>query len=154
MIHTWEKDYEFRSGKWNLSPSDPSVRLVGPTLETIIWDIASRARYGSIADVVLTRSTISGWKAVPAEAGKYSWANILRRPRSASASEPNGIIAILIGLLLPASQLGAAEEQAFRVLKPYLTPEARLWVAPDQQTSNGFHANDVGFQGGVFVQTR
>jgi hypothetical protein len=138
MIHTWEKDYEFRSGKWNLSPSDPSVRLVGPTL----------------ADVVLTRSTISGWKAVPAEAGKYSWANILRRPRSASASEPNGIIAILIGLLLPASQLGAAEEQAFRVLKPYLTPEARLWVAPDQQTSNGFHANDVGFQGGVFVQTR
>lgn len=174
-VHSWDKRQEIGpSGRFSFR-GDASVRFAGPGLAQIVLDIASTARPGSIGDVVIGAADASGWKAIrPAQ---HSWAWLLRRPRPGTTSEPDGIIAILIGLALPGdvvgrrpgpasagatpggtAALGPAEQQALRLLRPYLAPGARLLIAGHKFTLEShapasFGGYDAGFTGGVFVAT-
>jgi hypothetical protein len=148
-IHNWQKTQEIRPGTFSFL-GDGSVRLVGPSLSQIVHDVALHTRHRSISDVVVGRANAAGWKELRPDL--HSWAYQLRRPRLSGPGAPGtqGIIAILIGLLLPATEL-----DSLKLLRPYLAPGARLHlvagVAPAAPSS--FNGYEAGFTGGVFVGT-
>ena len=146
------------SGGIQVLMGDGSVRHVGPGLAEIVRDITSNSKPGSIGDVVLAAADVSGWKVI--RPGELSWAWLVRRPRPPSGNEPQGIIAILIGLLQPASSpgLSPSEQHALRGLRANLAPGARLHLIAGhkftlQQHSPAADPYNLGFSGGVFVQT-
>ena len=154
-IPNWEKVQEIPSGKFSFI-GDGSVRLVGPSLAQVVHDVAGHARPHSISDVIVGRANAAGWKEL--RPGPYSWAYQTRRPGLSgpvAGPEGHGIIAILIGLLLPAAEL-----DSLKVLRPYLAPGARLHLVSGHKftlnthvPASSFNGYDAGFTGGVFVAT-
>jgi len=129
------------------------VRFVGPSLTQIVRDVGLNARYSSISDVIIGAADASGWKVVRPD--QYSWAWQARRPRQSGSNaiaESQGIIAILIGLVLPST-----EQHALNLLRPYLAPGARLHLVAghkftlERHVPASFNGYDAGFTGGVFV---
>jgi hypothetical protein len=155
-VPTWEKSQELRpSGTFHLL-GDGSVRFVGPSLSHIVHDVAAHSRHRSISDVIVGTADASGWK--PIRPGQYSWAFHTRRPQLSTTGAPvdsQGIIAILIGLLLPAT-----DPTALKLLRPYLIAGARLHLVAGHKftleshaPASSFNGYDAGFTGGVFVAT-
>jgi hypothetical protein len=103
------------------------------SLDGMVSEIATVARVRTIGEVVIGRVSVTGWEQLPLA---------------------NGIIAILIGLLLPAARntnaaLTPGEHRALARLRPHLLPGARLSLVGLQPGRVNTVA--LGFTGGLRV---